>query len=126
MKPLKIWAISRWLFASVLLIWTYLAVNHTLFSIWATVAPPSNKYPEAWAFEAYTWMGYSVARLCLAIAVAINLRQGFPYWRSKWNFVLVAIALTGLIWPRAQHMLEIDRCLDAGGRWHETYQRCEV
>ena len=125
MKPTAIWSILRWLITAASVLWGLLATNYVFFCIMATAAPPTNKYPEAWAFEAYSWMGYAVALFCLSIAVALNLRQGFPYWRSKWNILLIVVALIALIWPRANHAVAVDKCLDSGGRWHETYQRCE-
>lgn len=112
MKPTTIWAILRWLTALGLFIGAGFALNYTLFSIMAPAAPPTNEYPEAWAFEVYHWLGYSVALLCGTILAAVNLRAGLPYWRSKWNALLVCIALVAIVWPRAHHFLEVDRCLD--------------
>lgn len=126
MKPATIWAIFRWLAIATLLAGAFLAANHALFSIMATVAPPTNQYPEAWAFEVYTWTGISVVLLCATVIAAVNLRPGLPYLRSKWNVLLLAIALVAIVWPRAHHWLEVDRCLDAGGKWDEAYKRCNM
>jgi len=124
MKSTTMWAVLRWLTAAALIVYAFLALNYTLFSIMATVAPPTNEYHEAWAFEVYAWTGYSAALLCAAALAAINLRPNFPYLKSKWNVLFVVIALIAIAWPRAHHFLEVDRCLDAGGSWNDTSQRC--
>jgi hypothetical protein len=91
----------------------------------ATVAPPTNEYHEAWAFEVYRSFGSSVAFLCATVLAAINLRPRLPYLKNKWNVLFVSIALIAVVWPRAHHFLEVDRCLDGGGKWDAIYQRCD-
>jgi hypothetical protein len=99
-------------------------LNHALFAAWQTAAPPGYQHPEAWEYSAYLSTGHAVTLSCVGILVAINIRSRWPNLRSKWNLFLLGGALAALIWPRAWHFMEIDACLDSGGRWDYEYQRC--
>ena len=119
------WTLARWVTAVGAIACGLLALNHAFFSVWQTSAPPGNEYPEAWAHQAYRSFGYSVAFLAAAVLVVINLRRGWPHLRSKWTALVLIVAVVGVVLPRAQHFLEVDNCLDHGGRWDHMSQTCE-
>ena len=119
------WTIARWVIAIGAVVCALLYLNHALFSAWQTVAPPGYKHPEAWAYQAYKSLGYSVAFLAAAILVMINLRPGWPYWKNRWTALAFIVAILGLALPRAQHFLKVDACLDQGGSWDYVYQVCK-
>jgi hypothetical protein len=45
--------------------------------------------------------------------------------RVKLLILLLAAALLSLAAWRAKRWLDIDRCLDAGGRWDYSAQKCD-
>jgi len=120
-----IWKLARWTLGLAVLIWALLALNHAMFSVMATAAPPTNEHPEFWAYEVYRHLGYSLALFAAAIFIVLNLRKGFPYLKRKRNILLFGIAVFGLLAPRVDHFFDVDRCLDRGGRWNYDFQVCE-
>lgn len=114
----------RWIVAASAVALALLYFNFAAFSAWQTAAPGGYEYPEAWAYSAYLAAGHSAVFLCVAVLVAINVRPGWPHWRSKWNFLLLGGVVIAIGWPRAWHYLQIDRCLDAGSAWDYQYERC--
>jgi len=40
--------------------------------------------------------------------------------------VIAVVAIAVLVVVRFQRWLAIGRCLDAGGRWHDTSRSCEL
>lgn len=119
------WKLARWTFGLAVLICAFLALNHAMFSVMATAAPPTNQHPEFWAYEVYRWLGYSLALFSAAILIVLNLRKGFPYLKRKRNVLLLVIAMFGLLAPQVNHFFDVDRCLDQGGRWNYEFQVCE-
>ena len=120
-----LWTVARWSLAIIAVAFALLSANQALFSISQTAGPAGSAYPEAWAYEARKWLGYTMAWLVTAVLAAINLRRGWPHLRSKWNIVLLIAVMLAVGYPRARHFLEVDACLDQGGRWSYEGQRCE-
>ncbi len=119
------WNLARWILGLAVLIWALLTLNHAMFAVMATAAPPTNQHPEFWAYVVYRYLGYSLALFAAAVFIMLNLRKGFPYLRRKWNILLFVIAMFGLLAPRVDHYFDVDRCLDSGGRWNYDFQVCE-
>ena len=46
-------------------------------------------------------------------------------WRLKILILVIALALVVWWLPAARRWFAIDRCLDRGGRWDYTGERCE-
>lgn len=120
-----IWKLARWTLGLAALIWALLALNHAMFGVMATAATPTNQHPEFWAYVVYRYLGYSLALFAAAIFIVLNLRKGFPYLKRRWNILLFIIAMFGILAPRVDHFLGIDRCLDRGGWWNYEFQVCE-
>lgn len=125
MTPKTSWTLIRWLISIALAIVALLVVNYAFYSAWQTVAPPGNKTPEAWKYEAVKSFWLFISLLSVTVLTAINLRPGWPHLRSKWTMLFLAVAVLGVVYPRAHHFLEVDRCLDSGGRWHYMRQICQ-
>lgn len=119
------WTVARWSLAIAAIALALLSANQAFYSAWQTAAPPGNEFPEAWAYEARKWLGYTIAWLVTAVLAVINLRRGWPYLRSKWNIVLLIVGILAVGYPRAWHFLQVDACLDRGGRWDYEQQSCE-
>jgi|GEM_PF-2145422 len=118
------YSLVRWTIVIALLAGAFFALNRALFSIMATAAPPTNEYPDAWAYEFYLSAGHLLALLAAATFVAVNLRKGFPYLKRKWTVVLVCLIALGIIVPRANQFLSVDSCLDSGGCWDYQANVC--
>jgi len=120
-----IYAAARWILALGALVMAYLYFNYAAFSAWQTGAPNGWEHPDAWVYVAYRSFGRSLAFVSCAIIVVLNVRPGWPRIRSRWNLLLVGVALVAVLVPPAMRFLAIDSCLDLGGAWNYEFEHCD-
>lgn len=121
----RVWRIARWSVSAAAAAGALVTLNHGLYSTWQATAPPGNEYAAVWAHEARLSIGYAVAFSAVAIIAAVILRPGWPHLKSKRTLVILIAGILGLLYPRAQHFLAVDACLDRGGRWDYRHEVCE-
>lgn len=105
--------------AAVLSLWL---LNGAAFSAWMSGGPP-NPYPDGWVMRSQAQLAWSTAIALGGIASFRMLRE-FPTVRRLTLALLGASAVLAVL-PTAVEFLEIDRCLDSGGRWSYEGLRCE-
>jgi hypothetical protein len=111
-----------WLVLGAAAVWALLLLNGAVFAAWMAGGPP-NPYPQGWAM-------LSQSRLAWACAVAIGGIALFriiqdmptPGRLTRW---LAVVAIVFAMWPSASKFIQIDRCLDNGGRWNDEGFQCE-
>ena len=115
--------IIRIIIPLILLVVAVLYINSAFFSAWVSGGPP-NDYPEAWAYRSLRHLFYSVGFIILAITTFLTLKPKAKKTKIK-CIIGVLVALCLFTTPHIKKFLEIDDCLDQGGRWNEEFHRCE-
>src|SRR5579872_869252 len=95
-------AFARWFLGGALVIVGVLYLNSAAYSAWAAGGPPTH-YPHAWLHRAALHFGYAIAALCAAAVVIFFLGGPTTRVRRTIAAVLIAIAIAGLVVPRAIH-----------------------
>jgi cell division protein FtsW (lipid II flippase) len=93
------------------------------YSAWAAYGPPSD-YPDAWAFRSFRHFFYGIGFIIFAATVFISLKANAKRKKAK-CIIGVILALCMFSTPHIKKFLEIDGCLDQGGRWNEDRHICE-
>jgi hypothetical protein len=111
-----------WLTLVVALVWALLLLNSAMFSAWMSGGPP-NPFPEAWATRSKWQLAWSASVAVGGLAVFRVVRGG----RMRHGLTVALVLAAALLgsYPSANEFLQIDRCLDAGGRWDYGRLRCE-
>ena len=120
----RLWTYSRWLVSITAVAAALLILNYAAVSAWQTATLPGAEHPAVWRYAAYESFGQSISLLAVAILAAINIRPGWPYLKGKWTAGFLLVAILGILYPRIDHFLAIDKCLDAGGAWDYERQVC--
>lgn len=98
-------------------------LSSAAYSVWVSGTPP-NGYPEAWAYRSFRHLFYGIGFIIFATTAFISLKADAK--RIKVTCIIgIIIALSLFSTPHMKKFLEIDGCLDQGGRWNEAYHRCE-
>ncbi len=111
-----------WLVLFVAALGTLYLLNGAAFSAWMSGGPP-NPYPQGWAMRSQAQLTWAVAVAVGGFAVFRTLRE-FPRLR-RLTIALLAVSMGLAIFPSANKALQIDRCLDSGGRWNYEGRQCE-
>jgi hypothetical protein len=116
-------AIARW---AVLLIGIGLGfahLNSAAYSWWAAGGPPTS-IPAAWKHRAFAHFCFAMTAISFAFALFRTLRPSLRADRVVW----ISLAVGAAFWagPSAAEIIEVDRCLDAGGCWSRAAFRCEL
>ena len=97
--------------------------NSAVFSAWVSGGPP-NDYPEAWAYRSFRHLFYGIGFIIFAITVFLSFKAEAKGSKIKLIIgLLIELSLFAI--PHISKFLEVDSCLDQGGRWNVTYHRCE-
>jgi len=98
-------------------------LNSAVFSVWVSGGPP-NDYPEAWAYRAMRHFYYGVGFIVIALTIFLALKTSAKRIKVKCviGFVVALILFSA---PHLKKFIEIDSCLDHGGRWNYSYHRGE-
>lgn len=104
------------------LICTLVLLNGAAFSGWMSSGPP-NPYQQGWAFR-------SQMQLIWAVSVALSGLASFRLVRevptlTRPTIALIIFAAAVGIFPSVQEFIQIDRCLDSGGRWNNDGLQCD-
>lgn len=97
--------------------------NSAVFSAWVAGGPP-NDYPEAWAYRSFRHLFYGIGFIVFAITIFLSLKPEAKRIKVKWTIGLL-IGLCIFATPHISKFLEIDSCIDQGGKWNKKYHRCE-
>jgi hypothetical protein len=98
-------------------------LNSAVFSAWVSGGPP-NDYPEAWEYRSIRHFFYGVGFIFIALTIFIALK-------AKAKRIIIKCATGSLIalilfgWPHFKLFIDIDSCLDQGGRWNKEFHKCE-
>jgi hypothetical protein len=97
-------------------------LNGAVFSAWMSGGPP-NPYPQGWAMR-------SQAQVTWALAVAVGGFAAFKLIRELPVLRRLTVALAVVsgalgVFPSVNEFLQVDRCLDGGGRWNHEGLQCE-
>lgn len=116
--------ILRWILLLGLTAFGMLYLNSTVYSLWAAGGPPT-EVPNAWLHRSLVHFGFSVALITTGIFFFRALRKGYIYKGSKaWGIwiVIITISLGG---PPLREFVQIDSCLDSGGKWSKKHHECQ-
>ncbi len=116
--------ISRWVLLLGFAAMGLLYLNSTMASLWAAGGPPT-AVPNAWLHRALVHFGFSVSLLATGVCIFRTLKSGYIFKGSKTWKVWLLTVVVALGWPPFNKFLEIDSCLDLGGRWIYTHHECE-
>lgn len=84
---------------------------------------PPTPFPQGWASRAHAQLAYAGAIALGGIGAFRAIREA-PSLSRITILLLVACLLLG-VWPSASEFVQIDRCLDSGGRWNYAGLQCE-
>jgi len=115
--------ILRILIPIILIVVAIIYLNSAFFSAWVSGGPP-NDFPEAWAYRSFSHFYYGFGFMVFAFTIFFTLKPNATRIKSKFVLGLV-LAITLFAIPHIKNFMEVDSCLDQGGRWNEVYQRCE-
>jgi hypothetical protein len=96
--------------------------NSAVFSAWVSGGPP-NEYPKAWAYRSFRHLFYGIGFVIFAITVHLSLKSDVKRQNVKCIIGLL-IGMSIFATPHIAKFLDIDSCLDQGGRWDEAHHRC--
>lgn len=102
----------------------FIYLNSTLFSLWAAGGPPTEA-PNAWFHRALVHFGFAITSFVSGFFIFRVIKVGYVYRGSRAWRVWLLIVVVALGWPPLKKFLEIDSCLDLGGRWTQTLHECE-
>lgn len=97
-------------------------LNGAAFSAWMAGGPP-NPYPQGWAMRSQTQLAWAVA-IDFGGVAAFRLSRELPVVRKSTVALAVVCGVLAVL-PSANRLLQIDRCLDGGGRWSYEGLQCE-
>ncbi len=106
-----------------LLLVALLYLNSSFYSAWVSGGPP-NDYPEAWAFRSFMHFFYCIGFLFSAITFFLVSKPNRTRMKLK-LFIGLALTLIMFLTPSIKKNIEIDSCLDNGGKWNGKYHKCE-
>lgn len=98
-------------------------INSAAYSAWVSGGPP-NDYPEAWAFRAMRHFYYGIGFIILALTIFLILKANAKRIKTK-SIIGFLIALILFSAPHLIKFIDIDYCLDQGGKWNYDHHRCE-
>ena len=105
------------------IIFAAIYLNSAVFSAWVSGGPPTD-YPEAWAYRSFRHLFYGFGFILFAITVFLSLKAEAK--GSKVKLIIgFLIGLSVFAIPHISKFLEVDSCLDQGGKWNAIYHRCE-
>lgn len=90
-------------------------LNSTFFNLWLASGPPTD-VPNAWLHRALVHFGFSLALFATAIFGYKSLNKGFSFKKSKALYIWLVIVLLSIVVPPIKKSIQIDRCLDTGGK----------
>ncbi len=111
-----------WLVLLVAIAFALLWLNGAAFSAWMSGGPP-NPYPHGWAVRSQAQLAYACASL-VGGAGAFRIIRAFPVFGRLSVGLLVLSVVLGVT-PSIIRFMDIDRCLDRGGRWNYEGLQCE-
>lgn len=97
-------------------------LNGAAFSAWMSGGPP-NQYPDGWAMRSQAQLAWSIA-VAIGGFAAFRMLREFPTVR-RLTLVLLGAAAVLAVLPTVIQFLQIDHCLDSGGRWNYQGLQCE-
>lgn len=103
-----------------------LYMNGAMASLWAA-SGPAVEAPNIWIHQVLVHFGFSFASLASGICFFRVLKSGRIFdWPRTWKvWLLLLLVVVALGWPPFKRFLEIDSCLDLGGRWIYTHHECD-
>ena len=107
----------------ILIVLAAIYFNSAFFSAWVSGGPP-NDYPKAWAYRSFKHLFYGIGFIIFAATAILSLKSDTKRSKFKW-IIGVLIGSSIFATPHIKKFLEIDSCLDQGGKWNETYYRCD-
>ena len=115
-------SVFAWLALVAALVVSLLFLNGAVFSAWMSGGPP-NPYPQGWAMRSLGQLSWAASAAIGGWAVFRILRDA-PVLRRA-TIVLAVLAGALAVFPSTNQFLQIDRCLDSGGRWNYEGLQCE-
>jgi hypothetical protein len=106
-----------------LIIVSLIYINSAFYSSWVSGGPPNN-YPEAWAYRSFRHFFYGIGFVVFAITFFLATKPIAKNIVAK-CIIGSAVALSLFATPHIDKFIDIDSCLDRGGRWSEVYHKCE-
>lgn len=82
--------------------------------------------PLVWRHRSIVYLGYGLACISTSIMLFVILKDEVSFKNYKIILVWLAFLLACLIYPEFKEWLEIDRCLDSGGKWSAEYFECSI
>lgn len=116
--------VLRWVLLLGFVAMGLLYLNSTMVSLWAA-GGPSTETPNAWLHRALLHFGFSVSSLTTGYSIFRVLNDRYIFNGSKTWKVWLLIVVVALGSPPFKKFLEIDSCVDLGGRWIHTHHECE-
>jgi hypothetical protein len=98
-------------------------LNSAIFSAWVSGGPP-NDYPEAWAYRSMRHFYYGLGFIVIAVTIFLSLKANAKRIMTK-CIIGSIVALALFFVPHLKKFIEIDSCLDHGGKWNYSYHRCD-
>jgi hypothetical protein len=114
--------VLAWLVLGTALLGSLYLLNGAAFSAWMVGGPP-NPFPQGWSMRSQTQLSWAVAAAAGGFAGFRAIRD-FPALRRS-TLALVVVSTVFAILPSANRYLQVDRCLDSGGRWNYEGLQCE-
>lgn len=111
-----------WLLLGTAAIGALYLLNGAAFAAWMSGGPP-NPYPQGWAMRAQAQLSWAASVAIGGFAAFRIVRELPAPRRSTVALVIGAVALA--VFPSANQFLQVDRCLDSGGRWNYEGLQCE-
>ncbi|MBK6853906.1 MAG: hypothetical protein IPG93_20560 [Burkholderiales bacterium] len=97
-------------------------LNGAAFSAWMSSGPP-NPYPDGWVMRSHAQLAWSIA-VAIGGFAAFRMLRELPTVRPLTLALLGAAAVLAAL-PTVIQFLQIDHCLDSGGRWNYQGLQCE-
>lgn len=113
---------AAWLLLLVALGFALLFLNGAAFSAWMSGGSP-NPFPQGWAMRSQAQLAYAGAVAFAGFAVFRVIRE-IPAL-SRITIALAVVSAVLGVWPSVHQFVQVDRCLDSGGRWNYEGMQCE-
>ncbi len=98
-------------------------INSAVFSVWVVGGPP-NYYPETWEYRSIRHFYYGIGFVIIALTIFLALKTNAKRIKAK-CIIGSLVALFLFATPHIKKFIDIDSCLDQGGRWNEAHHKCE-
>jgi hypothetical protein len=105
--------------------YSLLYLNSTVYSLWAAGGPPTET-PNYWMHRSLVNFGYFMALVSTSVFLFVVLKKGYSFKESKALYVWLVIMVLSIGYPIAKKEMEIDSCLDLGGKWSANRHACEM